>query len=52
MEPYPLASPRAYTAASRSTISIQIFYDYIHNHEMMKVKASPQSRQAIEAASI
>ena len=32
--------------------NIQIFYDYIHNHEMMKVEAGPQSQQAIKAASI
>ena len=52
METLSIGLPKHIPAASRPTISIQIFYDYIHNHEMMKVEAGPQSQQAIKAASI
>lgn len=31
-----------------SADSLQVFYDYIHGQEMMKVKAGPQLRQAVE----
>ena len=37
---------------SFSSDSLQVFYDYIHGQEMMKVEAGPQLKQAVEAVPV
>ena len=44
------AEPKSqYSGFSSHSDSLQVFYDYIHGQEMMKVEAGDELRQAIEA---